>query len=231
MQSQSNPAYQTTPRLKICCISSVEEATLAIRYGAHALGFVADMPSGPGTIDDAEIRAIAAVTPPGVDTCLLTSRTTADSIADHARYCGCSTVQIVQQIPPAELAKLAAILPGTRRVQVIHVEGRQALDEIPAYEPFVHAFLLDSGRPNQAIPEFGGTGRAHDWNISAEFVKRSSKPVFLAGGLNPENVREALVRVAPYGLDLCSGIRTGTDRALDETKLAAYVKNANPREN
>ena len=226
--SASKPAYQSQPRLKICCISSVAEATLAIRYGAHAVGFVADMPSGPGIINDTEIRNIAAVIPPGIDTFLLTSRTTADSIADHARYCGCSTIQIVQQVPPAEVEKLAAILPGIRRVQVIHVEGREALDEIPAYEPFVHAFLLDSGRPNQAIPEFGGTGRAHDWNISAEFVKRSSKPVFLAGGLNPENVRDAVTQVAPYGLDLCSGIRTGTDRALDESKLAAFVKNAQP---
>ena len=221
----------STPRLKICCIASIEEAQLAVKYGAHAVGFVAEMPSGPGTITDAEIRTIAAAVPPGVDTFLLTSRTTAETIADHVRYCGCSTVQIVQQIPPAEVEKLAALLPGIRRVQVIHVEGEEALEEIGRYEAHVHAFLLDSGRPNQAIPEFGGTGRAHDWNISAEFVKHSKKPVFLAGGLNPDNVREAVNRVAPYGLDLCSGIRTKnakSDRALDEVKLAAYVQNAQP---
>jgi len=220
----STKARQSTPRLKICCISSLGEAQLAIRYGAHALGFVAEMPSGPGTITDSEIRTIAAAVPPGVDTFLLTSRTTAEAIADHVRYCGCSTVQVVQQIPPAEIEKLASLLPSTRRVQVIHVENHEALDHIKSYEAHIHAFLLDSGRPNQAIPEFGGTGRVHDWNISAEFVKRSSKPVFLAGGLDPDNVREAVTQVAPYGLDLCSGVRT--NRVLNEAKLAAYVKNA-----
>jgi len=158
------------------------------------------MPSGPGPISDTEIRTIAAAVPPGVDTFLLTSKSTADSIADHARYCGCNTVQIVQQISPSELEKLAAILPGVRRVQVIHVEGPEALELIAVYESHVHAFLLDSGRPNQAVPEFGGTGRTHDWNLSAEFVKRSTKP---------------------------TGIRT--NRALDETKLAAYVRNAQPK--
>lgn len=212
------------PRQKICCIKSLEEAQLAIYYGAHAVGFVADMPSGPGPISDLEIRNIAAEIPPGVDTFLLTSRTSADAIADHVRFCGCNTVQIVQQIPPDELAKLTSLLPGTRRVQVVHVEGLEALDLIPAYEPLVHAFLLDSGRPNLAIPEFGGTGRTHDWEVSAEFVRRSQKPVFLAGGLNPQNVADAVARVAPFGLDLCSGIRT--NGALDEEKLAAYVSNA-----
>lgn len=214
----------TQPRLKICCISSIREAELAIRHGAHALGMVAAMPSGPGPINDDEIRTIAASVPPGVDTFLLTSRTTAADIADHVRYCGCTTVQVVQHISPAESQKLAALIPSVRRVQVIHVEDEDALTLIDDYQPHIHAFLLDSGRPNEAVPEFGGTGRAHDWKISARFVQQAQKPVFLAGGLNPENVREAVTVVAPFGLDLCSGVRT--DGLLDEAKLSAYVANA-----
>ena len=92
---------------------------------------------------------------------------------------------------------------------------------IPAYAPHVHAFLLDSGRPNAAVAELGGTGRAHDWGVSAAFVRASEKPVFLAGGLSAGNVAEAIGRVRPYGLDLCSGVRT--DGRLDGAKLAAFV--------
>jgi phosphoribosylanthranilate isomerase len=92
---------------------------------------------------------------------------------------------------------------------------------IPVYSPYVHAFLLDSGRPNAATPELGGTGRQHDWTISAEFVEASQLPVFLAGGLSPANVGEAIRQVKPFGVDLSSGVRT--EGRLDERKLTAFV--------
>jgi phosphoribosylanthranilate isomerase len=85
----------------------------------------------------------------------------------------------------------------------------------------VHAFLLDSGRPSLPTPEYGGTGRTHDWAVSAEFVRRSPHPVFLAGGLSAANVSEAIRRVRPFGVDLCSGVRT--DGHLDPGKLRAFV--------
>lgn len=209
-------------RIKVCCIASPEEARTAIAAGADALGLVARMPSGPGPISDAAIRAVTAMVPPPVATFLLTSETTAEAIAAHVDATRPSVVQIVSHIDPAESARLAALLPDVRRVQVIHVEGREALAMIPAYAPHVHAFLLDSGRPNAAVAELGGTGRAHDWAISAAFVQASARPVFLAGGLSAANVGEAMKRVRPYGLDLCSGVRT--DGRLDAAKLAAFVR-------
>lgn len=209
-------------RVKICCIASSDEAALAIAAGADALGLVGAMPSGPGQLDDAMIARIAAVTPPPVTSFLLTSETEADAIVAHVRATRPGTVQIVSHIDPAQSARLAARLPEVRRVQVIHVEGPEALDLIPAYAPHVHAFLLDSGRPNAAIAELGGTGRAHDWAISARFVAASPLPVFLAGGLTPENVGDAILQVRPFGIDLCSGVRT--DGALDAAKLAAFFR-------
>ena len=95
------------------------------------------------------------------------------------------------------------------------------MELIPAYSPHVHAFLLDSGRPNAAIAELGGTGRRHDWAISAAFVKASERPVFLAGGLSAANVGDAVRHVRPFGLDLCSGVRT--DGRLDAAKLRDFV--------
>lgn len=208
-------------RLKVCCISSLAEAALAIRYGADAIGLVGDMPSGPGIIGDDLAREIAKNTPPAVDTFLLTSRERAEDIADHVQSCGTTTVQVVRHIVPSEHASLARRLPATRRVQVIHVEDEGALELVRAYEPYVHAFLLDSGRPSSAVPELGGTGRSHDWGISSEIVRRTSRPVFLAGGLRPGNVRQALETVRPFGVDLCSGVRT--NECLDEEKLRDFT--------
>ena len=180
------------------------------------------MPSGPGVIDDELARDIAASVPPPVATFLLTQRTSAADIADHVAFCGTDTVQIVNHIDPAQYPRLLQRLsPSTRTVQVVHVESGDALDLIEAYSPFVHAFLLDSGRPGADIPELGGTGRVHDWTISAEFVRRSPKPVFLAGGLNAENVHAAIREVRPYGLDLCTSVRTNDK--LSPSKLECFM--------
>ena len=208
-------------RIKICCIASIDEAQLAIAAGADALGLVAAMPSGPGVIPDARIAKIAAWTPPPVATFLLTAETTASRIAGHIAATLPTTVQIVNHIDPQEVAELARLLPQVRRVQVIHVEGEEALGMIGAYAPHVHAFLLDSGRPVGAVPELGGTGRTHDWSISARFVRASPVPVFLAGGLDDSNVAAALRQVRPYGIDLCSRVRT--DGQLDIMKLALLM--------
>ncbi|MCI5046269.1 MAG: phosphoribosylanthranilate isomerase [Aquisalinus sp.] len=213
------------PRIKICCISSEEEVNLAVSYGADILGFVADQPSGPGILDDDTIRRLVATVPPGVSCFLLTSRTKAQEIAEHVHYCGTDCVQIVQHIDPAEHEQLNQLLPpAVRRIQVIHVEDRSSIDLIETYTPYVDAFLLDSGRPNAAIAEFGGTGRTHDWDISADFVRATDKPVFLAGGLKSDNVRTAIDRVQPFGLDLCSGVRTND--VLDAQKLRAFMSAA-----
>lgn len=205
-------------RIKICCIASIDEAQLAIAAGADALGLVAAMPSGPGVIPDARIARIAAWAPPPVSTFLLTAETTAPRIAEHIAATLPTTVQIVNHIDPCEVAELARLLPQVRRVQVIHVENEQALGMIDAYAPHVHAFLLDSGKPCGAVQELGGTGRTHDWAISARFVRASPVPVFLAGGLDDSNVAAALRQVRPYGIDLCSRVRTAGQ--LDIVKLA-----------
>jgi len=194
---------------------------MAIDAGADALGLVAAMPSGPGPIGDQEIADIAAAVPPPISTFMLTARNTAEAISEHIEATQPTAVQIVSHIDETEAAKLALLQPSVRRVQVIHVEDHNALDLIPIYAPYVHAFLLDSGRPSAQTPEFGGTGRQHDWSISHAFVNASPLPVFLAGGLTPQNVQQAIRTVRPFGVDLCSGVRTN-DR-LDRDKLNAFM--------
>lgn len=209
-------------RLKVCCIASVEEARTAAMAGASALGLVAEMPSGPGVIADALIAEIAASVPPPVSRFLLTSRTEPRSVVAHVTACQVDTVQLVDAVPVETYAVLRAELPHVRVVQVLHVEGTDAVAEARRVAPHVHALLLDSGRPSAAVRELGGTGRVHDWEVSRELVLAvPGTPVFLAGGIGPANVGEAIRRVRPYGIDLCSAVRT--EGRLDPVKLAALV--------
>jgi phosphoribosylanthranilate isomerase len=208
-------------RIKICCIATPAEARLAIDAGASALGLVSAMPSGPGPIEDEQIAAIARVVPPPIATFLLTCRQDAADVARQVRASGCNTVQICDELTGREYATLRRELPNVRIVQVIHVEGDASIDQALGVAPHVDALLLDSGRPKSAVKELGGTGRVHDWSVSKVIRERSPVPLFLAGGLNAENVGEAIHAVRPFGVDVCSGVRTGGK--LDGGRLARFV--------
>ena len=209
-------------RVKICCISSPEEARLAIAYGANALGLVSAMPSGPGVIPDEVIAEVARATPPGVTPVLLTAEQEAPAIIEQQKRLGPRAIQLVDQVAPEAFVELKAALPGVALMQVIHVLGPESLDEALQAAGYADALLLDSGNPGLPVKELGGTGRTHNWEISREICARSSVPVFLAGGLNAGNVAEAIRQVRPYGVDVCSGVRT--DGSLDEAKLAAFMR-------
>jgi phosphoribosylanthranilate isomerase len=207
------------PRIKICCISSPAEARLAIEQGAAALGLVSKMPSGPGVIPEETIAEIAARVPPAVASFLLTSEREVAAIIAQQRRCRTNTVQIVDRLERGSHSDLRRALPGISIVQVIHVTGLESVDEALQLAPHVDAILLDSG--NQTLPtkELGGTGRRHDWTLSRQVRERLEVPMFLAGGLNPGNVRQAIREVGPFGLDICTGVRT--DGKLDKAKLGA----------
>jgi len=207
-------------KVKICCISSVEEAKLAIKYGASALGLVSAMPSGPGPISEELIAEIVKHIPDGIVSFLLTSKQDADSIIAQQRKTKANTIQLVDSVSVEVYHTLRKELPEISIVQVIHVINESSVDEAKSVAPFVDMILLDSGNPKLAVKELGGTGRKHNWNVSRKIVETIHKPVFLAGGLNSENVREAIDYVQPYGLDVCSGVRT--NGKLDEDKLKRY---------
>ena len=209
------------PRVKVCCISSIEEARLAVDLGASALGLVSAMPSGPGVITDELIGTIAPAAPPGVATFLLTSQLDADAIVEQQRRARVNTLQVVDRLPTGSHRRLREALPGIALVQVVHVGGEESFDEAVAVASEVDAILLDSGNQGLAVKELGGTGRVHDWAISRRIREAVPVPLFLAGGLRPENVREAIELVGPYGLDVCSGVRT--DGQLDAAKLERFM--------
>jgi phosphoribosylanthranilate isomerase len=211
-------------RIKICCMASEREAALAVAAGASAVGLVAEMPSGPGPIPDDRIALIVRTVPATVHTVLLTSRRRPRDIAAHQRLVGASMIQIVDWLEEGTHEEIRRAVPGVKVVQVVHVTGPGALDQALGVAPHVDALLLDSGRPTLAVKELGGTGRRHDWTVSRRIREAAGVPVFLAGGLTPDNVREALDTVAPFGLDVCSGVRT--HGALDVEKLHAFMEAA-----
>jgi phosphoribosylanthranilate isomerase len=183
------------------------------------------MPSGPGPIPEARIRDIARIVPPGISTFLLTCETTAEPIIAQQRYCGTNTLQLVDEVEPGVHAVLRDALPGIKIVQVIHVRDENAVAEARQVSPQVDALLLDSGNPSLATKELGGTGRAHDWAVSRRIRDAVQVPVYLAGGLNPLNVGKAIGQVQPFGVDVCSGLRT--DGRLDAAKLEQFMRAVN----
>jgi phosphoribosylanthranilate isomerase len=211
-----------TTRVKVCCIASVEEARMAIGAGASALGLVSDMPSGPGVIPEDRIAEIAAAAPPGVATFLLTCRTDPDEIVEQQRRSGVAVIQLCDEPAAGVRAALRRTLAGIKLVQVIHVQGPESVEVARAAAPEVDALLLDSGRPDLPVKELGGTGRVHDWETSRAIRAAVDVPVYLAGGLRAENVGRAIETVRPFGVDLCSGIRT--NGRLDERLLTDFMR-------
>ena len=206
-------------KVKICCISSIEEARLAVAYGAAAIGLVGRMPSGPGIITDELIHAIAKTVPPPIQTFLLTSETTTDNIIEHHKKVNTTTIQIVDALSGREYHKIREAIPNVQLVQVIHVLDEGSIKEAIEISEFVDAILLDSGNPNLPTKVLGGTGKTHNWDLSKKIREEISLPIFLAGGINKDNIKKAIEHIQPYGIDLCSSVRTNGQ--LDESKLEA----------
>ena len=195
---------------------------MALDHGADALGFVSAMPSGPGPIDDSTIVSLIAALLANTNTVLLTSRSKPADVVAHVKQCKPTTVQIVDAVPVDTYTALRAETPDVKIIQVIHVQGSESLEGALAVSQHVDAVLLDSGTTTGAVKKLGGTGQTHDWSVSRSIVEALSVPVWLAGGLNADNVADAIAHVQPFGVDLCTGVRT--DKKLDEEKLAVFMK-------
>ena len=212
-------------KVKVCCIQSIKEAKIAISLGASAIGLVSEMPSGPGVISAKSITEISNYASGKVDTFLLTSKQDSNSIIEQLKTYKTNTVQIVDRLINGSYADIKLALPNIKIVQVLHVNDDDCIDEAKAIENDVDAILLDSGNDRLKIKELGGTGRIHDWSISKRIVESVNIPIYLAGGLNPNNVAEAVKTVNPYSVDVCSGVRT--NGKLDKEKLVNFFNSLN----
>lgn len=209
-------------RIKICCISSLLEAKMAINHGADALGLVGKMPSGPGPIPDWLISEIVKTIHPPIASFLLTSEQSSEEIIYHVKRVDTNTVQIVDELTNGTYNDIRTALPHLKIVQVKHVIDDKSIEEAIRLSSDVDALLLDSGNPKASVKALGGTGNVHNWEISREIVKAVDVPVFLAGGLHAGNVRQAIETVQPFAVDICSGVRT--EGKLDPNKLDNFIK-------
>ncbi len=207
-------------KVKICCIQTTEEANLVIQHGATAIGLVGHMPSGPGIISDEQIATIATSIPSHIESFLLTSETTVEDIVAHHKKTKTTCIQIVDRISLGTTIDLKNVLPDIKIIPVIHVLDEWTIEEAVNMAPYVDALLLDSGNPNLAIKQLGGTGKVHNWTISKRIVQAVDVPVYLAGGLNASNIAQAIDQVQPFGVDLCSGVQT--NKKVDRQKLNAF---------
>ena len=195
---------------------------MAIEYGADALGLVGKMPSGPGPIPDWLIAEIVKTIHPPVASFLLTSEQSSEEIIFHVKRVATNTVQIVDELTAGTYRDIRSALPHLKIVRVVHVINEKSIEEALRMSEEADALLLDSGNPKGALKTLGGTGNVHNWDISREIVKQVKVPVFLAGGLHANNVRQAIETVQPFGVDICSGVRT--EGKIDPNKLSDFMK-------
>ncbi len=210
------------PKIKICCITNKSDLRIALDAGVDALGFVSKMPSGPGVISDLEIKELIRFVPKTITSFLLTSLTDPWQIISQIEYCGTNAAQLCNYVGIEDLHEIRSSLPDIKIMNVVHVNTYDDIALAKQYALNGDFLLLDSGKPKADIQILGGSGIPHNWNISAEIVERVKIPVWLAGGLNAENVKEAIGKVKPYGIDVCSGVRK--NGALDAAMLKEFLE-------
>ncbi len=171
------------------------------------MGFVSQMPSGPGIITDQLIRTLCSYVPKDVESFLLSSRRTAAELLEQAAYCNPTTIQLCRPLSQPECQRAGELLRKHKLVHVVHVNGQSAFATLERVRTNAHEILLDTGDLLAEPPQLGGTGRCHDWVLAAQIRAQVAMPVWLAGGLTSENVQGAIQAVSPDGVDVCSGVR------------------------
>lgn len=209
-------------QIKICCIRNIEEAQMAIDAGANAIGLVSAMPSGPGVVDDKTIIRVSNFAKGKIEIFLLTSETMAERILHQHNIFNPDYLQLVDYVDSSVYKILRREKPDIKIVQVIHVTDFHSIEVAIHYSALADRLLLDSGNPGLQTKVLGGTGKTHNWSFSREIIDAAKIPVFLAGGLSPNNVREAVDLVNPFGVDVCSGLRV--NEKLQIRALQEFVK-------
>jgi phosphoribosylanthranilate isomerase len=199
-------------KIKICGITNLEDALQALELGADALGFV--FAPSPRKILPEEAKKIIEKLPPLVVKVGVFVNQDRPWVKEQISRCNLDLLQLHGEETP-EYCLFFHPLPV---VKSFRIKDESSLEQIPPYLSAVKAFLLDTageGKP-------GGTGKVFRWELALE-VQKLGKPVILAGGLNPENVRAAITMVRPYAVDVSSGVETSPGKK-DYNKLRQFIQ-------
>jgi len=208
-------------KVKICGVTNEKDALNAAKLGADFIGFLVEIDFSEDSIKREEAKNIIKRLPLEVSPVFVTYLQKAEPIIEIAKEINPQVIQLHNAIELKEIGKIRKALPKTKITKSIPVADKSAVKEAKKYEKYVDYILLDTkGKYGR-----GGTGKTHDWSISSEIVKELKKPVFLAGGLNPDNVEEAIKTVNPFGVDVNSGVKSKA-RIKDYEKIRLFIERA-----
>lgn len=218
-------------RVKICGLRSPEDIELAERAGADAVGFITEVPvESPRKLDSDTAAALVAKVPGCLDSVMVIMPENAGKALDLIEKVRPDIVQIHSglSLPELETVRENTDIPIIKALSVPVGLGaskfrdlaERLLEEVRELEEsgYVDSVLLDTGKAGKT----GGTGSVHDWELSRQIAEESLLPLILAGGLKPENVREAVRTVSPYAVDTASGVETG--RQKDALKIRSFIE-------
>ena len=210
--------------VKICGVSNAIDAMTAIRHGADAIGFVMGGKVLPVEVEPhaQRVREIIKGFPRGVDSFVVTHLTDVDDVLALADYTGASGIQVSEDIGVEKLKQLRQCT--TRKIIKTVVVDQSGVKKLQEYEPYCDFILLDTLFSGYT----GGTGMTNDWDLCRNLVELSKKPVFIAGGLTPSNVTEAMRITQPAGVDVSTGVSSYSDSYLrkdrkDERKIKDFI--------
>ena len=211
--------------VKICGIRRQADALLAAELGADAIGLlVGQKHDSPDFISATVARDISRALPPSVEAVLVTHVEDVEELERLLQQSEITTIQLHSEIAPSAVERLRHRLPHLKIFKSVNIISADSVAYPEAFEQLVDGFVLDS--INVATGQVGGTGKTHDWSVSREIVMRYPDiPIILAGGLNSENVRSAIERVRPFGVDVNSGTKA-PDGFKDLRKMEAFIAQA-----
>ncbi len=197
-------------KVKVCGMTNLKDALVAVEAGADAVGFIFYKKS-PRSVTMKIVREIVLELPPFVNAVGVFVNESAEQINNIADRCNLDRVQLHGDESPTFCKRIKR-----RVIKAVRVKDIQSLKQLSNYS--VSSFLLDTHAEGQQ----GGTGKVFDWNLAHPAKKYGS--IILAGGLTPANVRGAIQRIQPYGVDVCSGVESQPG-IKDHTKIRAFLKN------
>lgn len=212
--------------IQVAGVIDAEEAAMLLSAGVDWLGFPLRLPVHQEDLTEAEAARIIQSVIPAKRSVLITYLDRAAAISEFCRLLHCDIVQLHGNISTTELAALRKSDPSLFIIKslVVKKDNQSELENLlQRSSPYVQAYITDTHDPLSGAD--GATGKRHDWAISRRLVQASRHPVILAGGLNPENVAEAIRVVQPAGVDVHTGLED-PDGRKDYQKTAAFVKNA-----
>ena len=208
-------------RTKICGITREEDLTVAMDAGADAIGFLVGVPSSPRNLTLERAETLLDQVPIFIDSIVVTAPKSIEWLVEIYERLKPSGIQIHGK-EELDSSIIHEKIEDVNLIKTVYVT-EDALNEtvIKDLKTF-DAVLLDSFSQGQ----YGGTGKVHDWILSRQIKEAVSPiPVILAGGLNPENVKEAILAVEPYAVDVASGVEANPG-IKDQSKVRAFVENA-----